>query len=74
MLVAMVAGMLGTMLHAWIYELGKLDPLLVHTTLGTIRGVKEYSEKGNPFFSYYAIPYAKPPLGKLRFQVKCLKI
>ncbi|XP_071526965.1 carboxylic ester hydrolase-like [Panulirus ornatus] len=44
------------------------DPLLVHTAQGTVRGIKEYSEKGNPFFSYYSIPYAKPPVGELRLQ------
>lgn len=46
----------------------KVGPL-VHTTKGTLRGIQERSFSGRPFFSFYAIPYAKPPLGKLRLQV-----
>ncbi|XP_063885791.1 pyrethroid hydrolase Ces2a-like isoform X2 [Scylla paramamosain] len=41
---------------------------LVHTAKGTLRGIQERSLGGHSFFSFYAIPYAKPPLGKLRFQ------
>ncbi|MPC31341.1 Carboxylesterase 1E [Portunus trituberculatus] len=44
------------------------DGPLVHTAKGTLRGIEERSLAGHSFFSFYAIPYAKPPLGKLRFQ------
>nr|XP_053646160.1 carboxylic ester hydrolase-like [Cherax quadricarinatus] len=41
---------------------------LVWTQLGWVTGVQETSTKGRNFYSYYNIPYAKPPLGKLRFK------
>nr|XP_053646150.1 uncharacterized protein LOC128698080 isoform X2 [Cherax quadricarinatus] len=41
---------------------------LVWTQLGWVTGVQETSTKGRNFYSYYSIPYAKPPLGKLRFK------
>lgn len=42
---------------------------IVHTFKGALKGLKEESISGRPFLSFYAIPYAKPPLGELRFQV-----
>lgn len=42
---------------------------LVDTEDGRVSGVVEESVKGRDFFSFYGIPYARPPLGKLRFKV-----
>lgn len=42
---------------------------VVRTLKGTLRGVREKSVNGMPFLSFYAIPYAKPPVDELRFQV-----
>ncbi|XP_046426320.1 esterase E4-like [Neodiprion fabricii] len=42
----------------------------VHVTIdkGVIRGFKTTTWRGVPFFSFKGIPYAQPPLGKLRFK------
>ncbi|KAF0293739.1 Liver carboxylesterase [Amphibalanus amphitrite] len=41
---------------------------LVATREGTVRGVVSHSASGRRFFSFLGIPYARPPLGPLRFQ------
>lgn len=38
------------------------------TTYGVIRGVKWHSLYGGDYVSFEGIPYAKPPLGELRFR------
>lgn len=40
----------------------------VKTKQGYVSGVVEQSVKGKTFYSYYGIPYVKPPLGSLRFK------
>lgn len=50
----------GNVLHANIVE----------TKLGLIEGITRESRNGTLFYAYYGIPYAKPPLGELRFEVK----
>lgn len=37
---------------------------------GRVSGVNERSAKGRDFFAYYGIPYAKPPLDKLKLKVR----
>ncbi|XP_045613397.1 juvenile hormone esterase isoform X2 [Procambarus clarkii] len=41
---------------------------LVTTHEGRVAGVIEASTKGRVFYSYYGLPYAKPPLGPLRLK------
>lgn len=36
---------------------------------GPIEGVRKVSRMETPYLSFQRIPYAKPPLGKLRFKV-----
>ncbi|GAB0087666.1 esterase B1-like [Sergentomyia squamirostris] len=40
----------------------------VQTTHGPIKGVKKTSALGDDYFSFQSIPYAKPPVGDLRFR------
>uniref|UniRef100_W8BG58 Carboxylic ester hydrolase n=1 Tax=Ceratitis capitata TaxID=7213 RepID=W8BG58_CERCA len=44
-----------------IYEVAK-------TTKGDVKGVKRLTIWGDSYFSFERIPYAKPPLGELRFR------
>lgn len=43
--------------------------LELETTNGKIKGQILKSRDGRPFYSYTGIPYAKPPIGELRFKV-----
>lgn len=38
-------------------------------TPGKIQGVISISREGREYHEFVAIPYAKPPIGKLRFEV-----
>ncbi|XP_045131337.1 juvenile hormone esterase-like isoform X2 [Portunus trituberculatus] len=44
------------------------DVPFIETKGGRLSGIVEESFKGRDFFSFYGIPYAQPPLGKLRFK------
>ncbi|KAG7153840.1 Pyrethroid hydrolase Ces2a-like [Homarus americanus] len=44
------------------------DSPVVATEEGLVSGLREESTKGRTFYSYYGIPFAKPPLGNLRLQ------
>lgn len=41
---------------------------VVMTSTGKVSGIRETTTEGKTFFSYYAIPYAKPPVGDLRLK------
>ncbi|GLG95960.1 Esterase FE4 precursor, putative [Gryllus bimaculatus] len=41
----------------------------VRVSHGALRGRKVTAKAGNSYFSFQGIPYAKPPVGPLRFQV-----
>ncbi|XP_047475479.1 juvenile hormone esterase-like isoform X2 [Penaeus chinensis] len=64
------------MLRMEIYALVALAALsagvsaapVVTLTDGRVSGVNERSTKGHEFFAYYGIPYAKPPVDKLRLK------
>jgi len=43
--------------------------LIADTEYGQVRGEKIVSEVGIPYIRFLGIPYAKPPVGDLRFQV-----
>lgn len=44
---------------------------IVDTDNGRIRGIKSTTLlKGDEFYAFKGIPYAKPPIGDLRFKVK----
>lgn len=42
---------------------------LVKTKFGILRGLVKTNVLGDNYFSFKGIPYAEPPVGKLRFQV-----
>lgn len=44
---------------------------LVETTYGPVIGAQRTSFLGTDFLSFQSIPYAKPPVGDLRFRVSC---
>lgn len=44
--------------------------LLVKTKNGTLSGVIMETRRGREFVSFRGIPYALPPLGELRFEVR----
>ncbi|XP_059613937.1 esterase B1-like [Phlebotomus argentipes] len=44
------------------------DTIVARTALGLIRGVKSEGILGAKYLSFFRIPYAKPPLGDLRFR------
>lgn len=41
----------------------------VKVSLGEIKGHFKFSENGKKFEAFEGIPYAKPPVGELRFKV-----
>lgn len=44
----------------------------VETLNGPVRGIRETTLlKGIPFYAFKGVPYAKPPIGDLRFKVIC---
>ncbi|XP_037916880.1 esterase B1-like isoform X1 [Hermetia illucens] len=43
------------------------EKLVVETVYGPVRGVKRISCWDDPYYSFERIPYAKPPVGELRF-------
>ncbi|XP_055702469.1 esterase B1-like [Phlebotomus papatasi] len=44
------------------------DTIVARTALGPIRGVKSEGVWGAKYLSFFRIPYAKPPIGELRFR------
>jgi hypothetical protein len=45
------------------------EDILVEIDQGSLRGKRLISRGGREYSAFYGIPYAKPPLGELRFQV-----
>lgn len=43
--------------------------LQVKISKGTVKGRILKSRDGRPYYSFTGIPYAKPPIGELRFEV-----
>lgn len=41
----------------------------VTTQLGTVKGISMLSRRGQKFNAFLGIPFAKPPIGDLRFKV-----
>lgn len=43
---------------------------LVEVSQGYIKGGKTTTDSGVSYYEFLCIPYAKPPVGNLRFKVK----
>ena len=43
--------------------------ILVTIPQGTLKGKEEKSPHGDVYYSFQGIPFAKPPVGDLRFKV-----
>lgn len=53
------------------------DGIIATAEQGNVLGSVRVNRKGGKFYSFTSIPYAKPPVGDLRFMVsknKCLGI
>lgn len=46
----------------------------VNTKLGHLKGTKGWSRNGKRFNIFLKIPYAQPPVGELRFQVRKINV
>jgi hypothetical protein len=44
---------------------------VITTPLGMVRGYPLQSREGRQYFGFYKVPFAQPPLGDLRFKVRC---
>ena len=44
--------------------------VIVETRNGRVKGRHETSHTGKPFVGFHSIPYAEPPVGELRFNVR----
>ena len=49
-----------------------VETVTVHVAQGNLRGQKVKTEVGATYYSFHAIPYAKPPVGPLRFKVSLI--
>lgn len=46
------------------------DGLIVETESGKVRGAIQNSILGATYYAFKGIPYARPPIGQFRFQVR----
>lgn len=64
-------------LIAYLYRAQYSKPLkspIVDTAFGKVEGIIDYSRNGKEIHKYLGIPFAAPPLGDLRYEVKILSL
>lgn len=47
----------------------KMDDVIVHVKQGSLKGKIGTDYDGKKYYGFLGIPYAKPPIGNLRFKV-----
>lgn len=52
------------------YAVGENESTTITIQQGTLTGKIQQSRNGSKYFAFLSIPYAKPPVGELRFKVK----
>lgn len=45
------------------------EDVIIHVNSGRVRGYKISTSYGYKYYNFLGIPYAKPPVGNLRFKV-----
>lgn len=50
-------------------SMAQTEGVIASIPQGTLRGKKEISLYNDIYYSFQGIPYAKPPVGELRFKV-----
>lgn len=53
----------------FLVQFVQCSELTVNTTCGLLKGTEFKSRNGRVVTAFHGIPFAKPPVGKLRFQV-----
>ena len=51
-------------------SLARAEDVTVATTKGRLRGERVDADMGQYYYAFKGVPYAKPPVKELRFQVK----
>jgi len=64
-------GILITLALTYVYRefIVTVDGPIVNTSLGSVQSIVSKSRAGREYYEFLAIPYAKPPVGELRFEV-----
>lgn len=57
------------LLSILIHVVTKIDAVEVTINQGKLAGTILQSRNATKFYAFFGIPYAKPPIGELRFQV-----
>jgi hypothetical protein len=57
-------------LDTLLYE-QKGDPVEINSVYGKLKGQTGFTRGGRRIEKFTSIPYAKPPMGQLRFEVAC---
>lgn len=55
-------------LNLIVFIANSVNCVILHTKQGSLKGNVFQSRNGRPFYSFYSIPYAEPPVGELRFK------